>query len=91
MGTTIELYSSSMASDVHPVSRQLQAELKARRLALGLSQEAVAELLGVTQQMAAKLERPGYTPSLEQVERLALALGLELSVRLRARKKGKGK
>ena len=89
--TTIELYRSSMAPDVHSVSRQLQADLKARRLALGLSQAAVAELLGVTQQMAAKLERPGYTPSLEQVERLALALGLELSVRLRARKIGKVK
>ena len=89
--TTTKLYRRRMASVGHSLSQQLQAELKARRLALGLSQTAVAELLGVTQQMAAKLERPGYTPSLEQVERLAVALGMDLTVRLRARKEGKGK
>ncbi len=80
-----------MATNARPLSRQLQAELKARRVALGLTQAAITKVLGVSQQMAAKLERPGYVPSLEQFDRLAMALGLELTVRLRARKEGKGK
>jgi transcriptional regulator with XRE-family HTH domain len=78
-----------MATDAH--AKRLQGELKARRLALGLTQAEVAKLLGVTQQMAAKLERPGYVPSLDMFDRLATALGLELTVRLRARQQGKGK
>lgn len=52
-------------------------------MAAGLAQADVARLLGVTRQMAAKLESDHYEPSLAQFERLAKALGLELKVQLR--------
>lgn len=67
--------------------RQVQAGLRARRLAEGLRQTEVAERLGVTQQMMAKLESPSYEPSLTQFERLAGALGLELSYTLRRKRR----
>lgn len=66
-----------------PLAKRLKAELRARRLAEGLSQAELADRLGVSQQMIAKVENDDYEPSLTQFERLAAALQLELTYRLR--------
>lgn len=46
----------------------------------GLSQAAVARKMGVSQQQAAKLERPSANPTLETLARFARALGLDIGV-----------
>jgi transcriptional regulator with XRE-family HTH domain len=82
--TTQELYTCSwMPVNDLPLAKRLQADLRARRLAEGLSQAELAGRLGVTQQMMAKLESPSYEPSLTQFERLSAALQFELTYRLR--------
>ena len=48
----------------------------------GLSQAAVARKMGVSQQQAAKLERPNGNPTLETLTRFARALGLDIGVEL---------
>jgi antitoxin HicB len=46
----------------------------------GLSQKALGELSGVSQQQIAKLEDPDENPSLETLEKVGRALGLQVSV-----------
>lgn len=53
----------------------LVLELARVRRERGLSQEQVAELLGVTQQAISKLERPGSDPRLSKVRQYAHAVG----------------
>ncbi|MFN2569951.1 MAG: helix-turn-helix domain-containing protein [Candidatus Dormibacteria bacterium] len=69
---------SSLAIEVADQVRQL-------RTALGLSQEQLAERVGTTQPMIARLEGGGQPPSLRTLERLADALQANLSVRFVAR------
>lgn len=46
----------------------------------GLSQKALGELAGVSQQQIAKLENPDENPSLQTLEKVGTALGLQVSV-----------
>jgi len=69
---------ASLAIEVADQVRQL-------RTALGLSQEQLADRVGTTQPVIARLERRGQPPSLRTLERLAEALQADLSVRFVAR------
>ena len=55
--------------------------LRQARDAAGLTQAELARRAGVTQQMIAKLERPGANASMATLKRVACALGLSLEVR----------
>lgn len=53
------------------------------RLALGLTQQTVADRAGVTRSYIARLERGDANPSIARVEAIALALGLEVDLAIR--------
>ena len=57
-----------------------------RRLASGLSQRELAELVGTTQSAIARLERGGRPPRIDTLLRIADALDCELVVELEPRK-----
>jgi antitoxin HicB len=65
-----------------PVRPGLAAALNIRwaRHDAGLSQKALGELAGVSQQQIAKLENPDENPSLETLEKVGKALGLQVSI-----------
>ena len=62
-------------------------ELAAERRRRGISQEVLAERMGVSQPVVARLERPlegaWRQPSLSVLSRYARALGLELELRVK--------
>lgn len=60
-------------------------QVRKLRTALGLSQEELAQRVGTTRPMIARLEAGGQPPSLRTLERLADALDADLTVRLTAR------
>ncbi len=66
-----------MTKSVHD---QFCANAKARRLELELTQQDVADRLGVTQAYVAEIEAGRHTPTLNLVERLAKALKTTASV-----------
>ena len=70
--------------DRPPPRRTLARACREGRLALGLTQRAVAAKVGVTRSYVAGIERGRANPSLEVIVRLAAALGLELDLRLRS-------
>ena len=53
------------------------ANVRRRRLALGLSQEALADLAGVHRTYVGMLERGEKNVTIYNIERIALALGLQ--------------
>ena len=53
-----------------------------RRVAIGLSQRELAELVGTTQSAIARLERGGRPPRIDTLLNIAEALDCELSVEL---------
>ena len=53
-----------------------------RRVAIGLSQRELAELVGTTQSAIARLERGGRPPRIDTLLRIAEALDCELVVEL---------
>ncbi|HET8893930.1 MAG TPA: helix-turn-helix transcriptional regulator [Gaiellaceae bacterium] len=53
-----------------------------RRVAMGLSQRELAELVGTTQSAIARLERGGRPPRIDTLLNIAEALDCELSVEL---------
>jgi transcriptional regulator with XRE-family HTH domain len=55
------------------------AMLKAERLKRSLSQEALAELSGLSRNYVSSIERGMVSPSLGTLEKLAKALGLSLT------------
>ena len=57
----------------------------AQRVARGLSQRELAELVGTTQSAIARLERGGRPPRIDTLLRIAEALDCELVVELRPR------
>lgn len=59
--------------------------LRARRRALDLSQDAVAELIGVNRRVVGELERGKGSVRLEIALATAGALGLDLELRARER------
>jgi predicted transcriptional regulator len=56
-----------------------------RRLAKGLSQRELAELVGTTQSAIARLERGGRPPRIDTLLNIAEALDCDLTVELRPR------
>ncbi len=62
---------------------QIAEQVSARRAALGMSQRALAELVGTTQSAIARLEAGGRPPRIDTLLRIAAALDCELSVELR--------
>ena len=56
-----------------------------RRQELGLSQRALAELVGTTQSAIARLERGGRPPRIDTLLRIADALECDLTVELNPR------
>ena len=65
-----------------PVPAALSSALNIRwaRQDQGLSQQQLAERMGVTQQYVAKLENPDENPSLDTIERAARALGFKVDL-----------
>jgi len=68
------------------VRPRLAAVLQIRwaRADAGLSQAALAERAGVSQQQIAKIENPDGNPTVATLEKVAAALGLRLDLVLRA-------
>jgi y4mF family transcriptional regulator len=58
-------------------------ELRQRRRAVGLSQAAIADAVGVNRRVIGELERGKSTVQLEIALRVAEALGLDLSFSVR--------
>lgn len=57
--------------------------VRRHRKALGLSQEALAELAGCDRQSVNRIENAAYSPSLDRAWRLADALGVPLEYLIR--------
>lgn len=57
--------------------------IKARRIVLGISQEDLAEMSGVSIATIKTIETGKANPSLRTLESLAVILGLELSLKVR--------
>ena len=62
---------------VGELQRRLGANLRAERLARGLSQEAFADVLGVHRTYMGGLERGERNVTLQTIERLAERLGVD--------------
>ena len=56
-----------------------------RRLAIGMSQQELAQAVGTTQSAIARLETGGRPPRIDTLLRIADALGCDLVVELRPR------
>jgi ribosome-binding protein aMBF1 (putative translation factor) len=65
--------------------RELVRELVARRSSQGLSQTAVAERMGTSQPVVARLEAGDLDSRISTLERYADAVGFELEMRLTER------
>lgn len=70
-----------MRDETIRIPAQLGALLRARRLALGLTQAQVAAQLGVSAQALSKVELDASRVSFDRIHRLCLVLGLELQLR----------
>ena len=68
-----------------PVAPELAIQLQLRwvRQAAKLTQGQVAKLAHFTQQQIARLEKPGYNPTVATLTRVADALGVTLEIHLR--------
>lgn len=62
---------------------QLTREMLAARVKFGLTQEAVAELMGTTKSAVSRLESAGkHAPSLTTLKKYARAVGCRLEIKL---------
>jgi transcriptional regulator with XRE-family HTH domain len=61
--------------------RRVGRELRIARVALGVSQQALAELVGGSQSTIYEIERGGLAPDVATLSRLANAVGMNLGVR----------
>ena len=68
-----------MANSSTEIKRALAAQVKKRRVALGISQEAFAAKVGIDRTYASKIERGIGNPSLEVLCLLAEALNCKIS------------
>ena len=66
-------------SRAQDVDRYIGARIRARRIMLGLTQQQMAELVGVTSQQAHKYEKGINRVSAGRLYRIAQALGVEVS------------
>lgn len=57
-------------------TRQIGEEIRVRRIALGMSQERLGELLGVSYQQVQKYERGASRLSSDRLQQVASALGI---------------
>lgn len=73
-----------MRDEAIRIPAQLGALLRARRLALHLTQAQVAEQMGVSAQVLSKLEQDASRVSFERIHRLCRVLDLELHLRAAA-------
>ena len=64
-------------------ANELGASIAARRKSLGLGQEELADLAGVSVRFVRALEHGKATARLDKVLDVAVALGLEVAVRVR--------
>ena len=64
---------------------ELGRQVRAQREAHGLSQRELAERMGTTQSVIARLEAGGSKPSISTLERVARALGSSLDIRFQKR------
>ncbi|MFT3960437.1 helix-turn-helix domain-containing protein [Propionivibrio sp.] len=60
------------------LARRLGKEIGSRRKALGWTQDALAERVGVDAETISRFERGAHLPSLPTLERLAIALHVEI-------------
>ncbi len=67
-----------------PANLAVKLELRWARLEAGLTQAQLAQRARVSQTMIAKVESPGYRPSLDVLEKVAAALGRRVRVELEA-------
>lgn len=73
----------SDAYDVLELEYQVADQLLKARARAGLTQDAVAELMGTTKSAISRLESAGkHAPSLSTLKRYASAVGCKLQVRL---------
>jgi predicted transcriptional regulator len=61
---------------------QIADKVSERRMAMGMSQRELAELVGTTQSAIARLERGGRPPRIDTLLRIAEALDCDLMVEL---------
>jgi DNA-binding transcriptional regulator YiaG len=81
VGPAMTAFSRSMARHRDPswdVDRHVGARLRARRLALGLTQQEFARLIGVTYQQAQKYEAGANRMTAERLFTVAQALGVSV-------------
>jgi ribosome-binding protein aMBF1 (putative translation factor) len=69
---------------------QIANQVAKQRVARGLSQRELAELVGTTQSAIARLEAGGRPPRIDTLLRIAEALDCELAVELRPRTQVEG-
>lgn len=55
-------------------------KLKARRIELGITQQDVADKMGIAQQSVTRMERGGVSPSIDMIERYAEAVGCRVKI-----------
>lgn len=73
----------SEAYEALALEYELASQMLAARARAGLTQDAVAELMGTTKSAVSRLESAGkHAPSLATLKRYARAVGCELEVRI---------
>jgi transcriptional regulator with XRE-family HTH domain len=65
-----------------PANLAIKLALRWARHKAGLTQEQLAKKADLSQAMIAKVESPGYKPSLDVLEKIAAALGRRVKVEL---------
>ena len=67
-----------------PLAFDLGVQVKELRRSIGISQRELAERMGTTQSVIARLEAGGSRPSLTTLQRVGEAVGRQVEVRFRA-------
>lgn len=68
--------------ELHRLPEDVSLAFIAGRLNLDMTQQQVAERMGTTQSVVARMENGRHLPSLRSIERYAKALGLKLEIKL---------
>jgi transcriptional regulator with XRE-family HTH domain len=69
---------SSIGQRVEAIDRHVAARMRERRIVLGLSQQQLAELVGITVQQACKYETGSNRVAAGRLYRIAQALGIDV-------------
>ncbi|MGN7309298.1 helix-turn-helix domain-containing protein, partial [Bacillus subtilis] len=73
-------YKSEIEKKVISEMAKLVVQIVKRRKSLGLTQNQVAELAGITQAQVGRLETSSTVPSIETVLKVAIALGMTVNL-----------